>query len=126
VSGPGPSQVFCADIDARFDVLEGESYLSRLNCEFRDHIRALREAQRISIRYAFRGERENWIQVMAAAGMGFCVLPEYSPIIPGVMTRPIIEPEIVRDVLLVTVSGRRFSPVVATFVRDTKSYRWPN
>ena len=106
--------------------LAGESYLSRLNCEFRDHIRALREAQKISIRYAFRSEREDWIQVMAAAGMGFCILPEHSPTIPGVVTRPIIEPEIVRDVSLVTVSGRRFSPVVTAFVRGTKSYRWPN
>ena len=29
-----------------------------------------------------------------------------------------------REVSLVTVAGRRFSPAVATFVKATKAYRW--
>ena len=37
--------------------------------------------------------------------------------LPGLQTRPLIEPEVVREVSLVTVAGRRFSPPVAAFVR---------
>ncbi len=104
--------------------LEGESYLSRLNCEYRDHIRNLRESQQIAIRYVFRSEREDWIQVMAASGLGFCVIPQYMPTTPGLLTRPIVEPEIARAVSLVTVGGRRFSPATATFVRELRAFRW--
>jgi hypothetical protein len=30
-----------------------------------------------------------------------------------------------REVSLVTVAGRRFSPAVAAFVRAIKTYQWP-
>ena len=104
--------------------LAGECYLSRVNCEYRDHIRMLREQQKIEIRYAFRSERDDWIQTLVAAGMGFCVMPEYLPRLPGIVTRPMTEPDIIREVSLVTMAGRRFSPAVATFVRAIKAYQW--
>ncbi len=106
--------------------LDGEAYLARLNCEYRDHIRALREASGAQVRYAFRSEREDWIQIMAAAGLGFCIIPEFSPTVPGLLTRPIIDPEIARDVSVVTVAGRRFSPAVAKFVQQMRKYKWPD
>jgi DNA-binding transcriptional LysR family regulator len=62
---------------------------------------------------------------MVMAGMGICFLPEFSPTMPGLHARRLIEPEVVREVSLVTVSGRRFSPAVATFVRALKAYKWP-
>ena len=62
---------------------------------------------------------------MVMAGMGICFLPEYSAVVPGLRTRRVIEPEVVREVSVVTVSGRRFSPAVAAFVRAIKAYRWP-
>jgi hypothetical protein len=39
--------------------------------------------------------------------------------------RRVIDPEVSREVGLVTVAGRRFSPAVAAFVRAIKSYQWP-
>jgi len=36
-----------------------------------------------------------------------------------------IERKVSREVALVTVAGRRFSPAVAAFVRAIKAYRWP-
>jgi DNA-binding transcriptional LysR family regulator len=77
------------------------------------------------MRYCFRSEREDWIQTMAAAGLGLCVLPQYTPTVPGLATRPLIEPEIEREVSLVSIAGRRFSPAVAGFVRAAKSHPWP-
>lgn len=111
--------------DVRIADLEGEAYLSRVNCEYRDHIQGIREKCNVNIRYAFRSEREDWIQTMVAGGMGFCIMPEYCPVLPGVVTRAMTEPDIVRDVSLVTIAGRRFSPAVATFVRDIRAYKWP-
>ncbi|TIL61744.1 MAG: LysR family transcriptional regulator, partial [Mesorhizobium sp.] len=45
-------------------------------------------------------------------------------VIPGLQVRPVTEPEVTRDVCLVTVAGRRFSPAVSTFVGAVKSYGW--
>jgi LysR family transcriptional regulator, hydrogen peroxide-inducible genes activator len=108
----------------RMTDLAGECYLSRVNCEYRDHIQALREEQKVEIRYVFRSERDDWIQTLVAAGMGFCVMPEYLPRLPGIVTRPMTEPDIIRHVSLVTMAGRRFSPAVASFVKAIKSYPW--
>lgn len=108
-----------------FAELEGESYLSRQNCEFREYIRAIREAHGVKMRYCFRSEDEDWIQVLAAAGLGICVLPQFKPTVPGLLTRPLSDPEVARAVWLITVAGRRFSPAVAAFMRAARQFAWP-
>jgi DNA-binding transcriptional LysR family regulator len=105
--------------------LEGESYLSRMNCEYRDHIRAMRESRGIKMRYCFRSEHEDWVQSMAAAGLGFCILPQHTPTVGGLLTRPLVDPEIAREVSLITLAGRRFSPAVAAFIRHARAHAWP-
>jgi hypothetical protein len=42
-----------------------------------------------------KSEREDWIQMMVAAGFGVCFLPEFSPSIPGLRTQPVTDPEVV-------------------------------
>jgi len=63
--------------------------------------------------------------MMVAAGFGICFIPEFSPTIPGVLTRVVAEPEVVRQVSLVSIAGRRFSPAVVAFARAIRGYRWP-
>jgi LysR family transcriptional regulator, hydrogen peroxide-inducible genes activator len=120
-----PGHRFAGQNGVRIADIEGESYLSRVNCEYRDHLRALCMEHGFVPAYAYRSEREDWIQVMVAAGMGICFLPEFSVTGPGVLARPLVEPEVEREVALVTVAGRRFSPAVASFVRAIKAYPWP-
>jgi DNA-binding transcriptional LysR family regulator len=76
------------------------------------------------VRVGFQSEREDWIQMMVAAGFGVCFLPEFSPTIPGVRTQPVTDPEVIREVSLVSMSGRRFSPAVMTFVHAIRSHDW--
>ena len=105
--------------------IDGEIYLKRVNCEYWDHLsRALRRAAASRRSISYSSEREDWIQNMVAGGLGICFIPEYSAVIPGLQVRPVAEPEVSRDVCLVTVSGRRFSPAVSTFVNAVKSYGW--
>ena len=106
--------------------IAGESYLSRINCEYRDHLRSLCSERRVEIRVTYRSEREDWIQTMVTAGLGICFLPEFSSVLPGLRRRLLVDPEVVREVSLVTVAGRRHSPAVATFVRAIRGYRWPD
>jgi LysR family transcriptional regulator, hydrogen peroxide-inducible genes activator len=121
-----PGHRFEAHNAIRFKDITGESYLRRINCEYRDHLGAIGRELGVDLRIAYRSEREDWIQTMVMAGMGICFMPEYSAVVPGLQTRRVIDPEVVREVSLVTVAGRRFSPAVAAFVRAIKSYKWPS
>lgn len=103
----------------------GENYLRRLNCEYRDHLAHLCEDRGVDLRISYASEREDWIQNMVAGGLGICFIPEFSAVIPGLQVRPVVEPEVWREVCLVTVAGRRFSPAVSAFVGAVKSYGWP-
>ena len=102
----------------------GETYLRRINCEYRDYLADQLAALGLAARVGFQSEREDWIQMMVAAGFGVCFLPEFSPTIPGVRIQPVTGPEVVREVSLVSMSGRRFSPAVMSFVRAIRSHDW--
>lgn len=102
----------------------GEDYLLRINCEYKDHLGDLCRQHGFSTAKVFRSEREDWIQAMVVAGLGVCFLPKYSPVIPGLQTRMVVDPEVTRDVSLVWIAGRRFSPAVGTFMRAIQAYPW--
>ncbi len=121
-----PGHRFAGQNAVRIGDIDGETYLVRVNCEYLDHRRALRQGRGVEVRHGYRSEREDWIQTMVMAGMGICFLPEFSIVLPGLPTRLVVDPEVAREVALVTVAGRRFSPAVAKFVRAARTYQWPS
>ncbi len=104
--------------------VEGEPYLDRINCEYGNHIDELCQNLGIEISSAYRSEREDWIMAMVAAGMGVCFAPEFSANLPGVCHRPVANPEVVREVSLVTVEGRKPSRTVSIFTESVRDYDW--
>ena len=105
--------------------LDGEDYLVRLHCEFADHFEAMGFEASHEVKVRYSSEREDWIQAMVLAGMGCTVMPEFLPLLPGIATRSLVEPEIARTISLVTVAGRRHSPAVGALVRLAHRYPWP-
>jgi DNA-binding transcriptional LysR family regulator len=103
--------------------VRGETYLSRINCEYRDYLAELCRSHGVDIYRGFRSEREDWIMAMVAAGMGICFLPEYSATHPGIRHR-LVTPEVEREVSLVSVAGRSFSPAVMTFIESVRDHDW--
>ena len=102
--------------------LDGERYVSRINCEFNGV--SLPEFDGIELKTVFSSERDDWVMAMIAAGAGFGFMPEYSANQPSVVARPLIEPEFWRDVNLVTVRGRPHSPAVGALVREAMRIKW--
>jgi LysR family transcriptional regulator, hydrogen peroxide-inducible genes activator len=105
--------------------LAGESYLSRLNCEYYDFLGDVCRQRDVPLKDAYRSEQEDWIQSMVLAGMGITFVPEFLPVLPGIQTRPIAEPEVTREVVLLTVAGRPFTPALASFHQAIRRYDWP-
>ncbi len=105
--------------------LDGEDYLVRLHCEFTDHFEALGFEAKQDVKVRYSSEREDWIQAMVLARLGCSIMPEFLPALPGIVTRPAVEPDVARTISLVTVAGRRHSPAVSALVRLARRYPWP-
>jgi DNA-binding transcriptional LysR family regulator len=106
--------------------LQGENYVKRLHCEFPANLMRLGVAkpyEAVNVRYI--GEREDWIQSLVRAGLGCAVMPEHSPLLPGIEMRKLVDPEVYRQISLATVAGRPHSPPVAAAVRAARRYQWP-
>ena len=113
-----PGSRFEAMKAVRLEDVSGEFYVDRLACELREQVMALCGQRKIELYASFRSEREEWVQGMVQAGLGFAFMPEYSVTLPRVLARPLIEPEVVRAILAVEVRGRLRTPAVKLFVED--------
>lgn len=104
--------------------IANEPFIERLNCEYHNHVDALCRQRGIDPPTVYGSEREDWVQTMVAAGLGISLAWESTTLIPGVMSRRVIDPEIVREISLVSVAGRRFSPAALAFLRAAKAHPW--
>ena len=103
-----------------------QTYLSRVNCEYRDYLIELCGEFGVGFHRGFKSEREDWIMTMVAAGMGICFLPEYSAVHPGIRHRLVANPDVVRTVSVVSVADRTLPPAALAFIDQTFSYDWPS
>ena len=105
--------------------LSGEPYVDRLSCEMRELVMATCAANDVTLYARFRSEREDWVQAMVLARIGFAFMPECSVTLPELLQRPLIEPEVSRKISIVSVPGRPYSPATAAMLRAAKSFQWP-
>ena len=100
------------------------AYVDRLACEMRETVMTICGQNNIELYATFRSEREDWVQGMVMAGLGFAFMPEYSVTHAGILRRPLVEPSVEREVCLVNTVGRQLSPAAAAFSRAAQHYRW--
>lgn len=105
--------------------LSGEPYVDRLACEMRELVTKVCNDMNVDLYARFRSEREDWVQAMVLARIGFAFMPEYSVTLPELLQRPLVEPSLSRTISLVNVPGRPFSPAVAAMVRSAQTFSWP-
>ena len=105
--------------------LNQKQYIGRAACEFYGHLQRLRlEIGSIEFKRRYSSDRDDWVQSMVMAGLGFTYMPEYAVSLPGLVARPLIEPEVSRIVQLVTVRGRRHTPAIGALVREARRHPW--
>jgi DNA-binding transcriptional LysR family regulator len=105
--------------------LSGEPYVDRLARELREVVVNVCKDMGVELYARFRSEREDWVQAMVLARIGFAFMPEYSVTIPELIQRPLVEPSVSRTISLVSVPGRSFSPAVSAAVRSAQRFSWP-
>ena len=83
-----------------------EPYVDRLACEMREQVAAACASRRFQLYAAHRTEREEWVQSLVQAGLGFAFMPEHS-ILPGeTITRPLTEPALARTISMLRNADR--------------------
>jgi DNA-binding transcriptional LysR family regulator len=120
-----PTHHFAAKNVVRVSDLNKENYVSRSNCEVYEYAKQRFNNAGAYVKQVFTSERDDWVQGMIKAGLGFGFFPEFCVNDPGLVTRRLIDPEIIRTIMLVTVRGRPHSPAVGAFMRQAKAYPWP-
>lgn len=103
------------------DLLDRD-YINRINCEYNSAAVWGGDDNRWKI--AHKSDRDDWVLAMVAAGMGFGFLPSFSVHHPNVASRPLSDPELWREVSIVTVRGRRHSSAVGAFIREAIAVKW--
>lgn len=111
------TQVRLADLD-------GEAYVDRLACEMREAVMTLSRETGVNLYATFRSEREDWVEAMVLAGLGFAFMPMYSIRSRDLQQRPLVDPAVQRDVLAVDVRGRARSPAAKLFLDEIKAHPW--
>jgi DNA-binding transcriptional LysR family regulator len=119
-----PGHALGARRAVRLADMHGQDYVSRASCEMAPYIDALLAERGIALNVVFESEREEWVQTMIVSGAGIACMPEHSPLLPGLTLRPMVEPEIFREIALVSPAGRALSPAALTFGKAIKSYDW--
>ena len=93
----------------------GLAYVDRLACELREMVMAVCGERKIELYAAARSNREDWVQSMVLAGLGFAFMPQHSVTLGGLLTRPLVDPAVERAVDVVEVRGRKRSPAASHF-----------
>ncbi len=102
----------------------GKDYVDRLACELREIVMGVCHERGVELYAAFRTDREDWVQSLVEAGLGFAFMPEHSVTSRSVATRPLIDPAVERAVLAAEVRGRKRSPPAKLFFEALNTHPW--
>jgi len=108
----------------RLHDLRDENLLFRTNCDMGDFLLESCRKQGFEPRIIYRSTREDWVQTMVTSGFGVTIMPEFSHTDHATVARPIGELDLVRQLSLVTVAGRRHEPATAALIRTIRGHAW--
>jgi DNA-binding transcriptional LysR family regulator len=104
--------------------LQAENFLFRTNCDMGDFLLEACRKQGFEPRIIYRGAREDWVQAMVASGVGVTIMPEFTHTGAVTIARPVVDPDLCRQLSFVTVAGRRQEGVLAALVRAIRAEQW--
>ncbi|HVJ53436.1 MAG TPA: LysR family transcriptional regulator [Aliidongia sp.] len=106
------------------DALEETVWLGRIDCEIAGRFRQVCFAENACMKVGHRGRHENHLQHMAAAGLGAMLAPEHAPRLASLRAIPLEGDPLRREVQLLVVAGRRYSPALDAFIKIARLRDW--
>jgi len=86
--------------------LQGENYIDRLRCEFREQFFDDLSRYNTEVQVIMRAEREDFVVDAVDRGLGITMMPEMSADLGGLATCAITNKAIEREICIVTVQNR--------------------
>ena len=120
-----PGHALAARDEIRLKDLSKQSYVDRLSCEMRELVMAKAAMEGVELYARFRSEREDWVQGMVLAGMGFAFMPEYAVTAKDLIVLPLVDPAVSRMVSIASMRGRKWSLAASAFSQSLRTYTWP-
>jgi DNA-binding transcriptional LysR family regulator len=106
------------------DVLEQAAWIEPTGCEGASQLWRNLFPAGIEPRIGHRGHQLGRLQYLVSAGLGLTLWPEHAPHIPSLVTRPIVGDLLARDIQLLVVAGRRYSPALEALVKIARIHDW--
>ena len=105
------------------DDLRGTVLLERAGCDVTPKIQQSHSPKE-PFRLGHCSGNDLHLQHMAAAGFGVILAPEHMPRLPTLKTIPLEGDPVLREVRLLAVQGRRYSPALDAFVKVARLRDW--
>lgn len=115
---------FAARETITLEALDDVPWLQLVGCGSVSKFWQGRSAQGIRTRILHRSRDMDHLQHMADVGLGVVLAPEHVPRLPSLIARSIEGQPLQRDVCLLVVSGRRYSPALDAFVKMARTRNW--
>jgi DNA-binding transcriptional LysR family regulator len=106
------------------DVLEKAVWIERTGREGASHLWRSLFPMGAEPKIGHRGRQLGHLQYLVSAGLGLMLWPEHAPHIPSLVTRPIVGDLLARDIRLLVVAGRRYSPALEALVKIARVHDW--
>lgn len=100
------------------------TWLEHLGCQAVTRFWQARQLHGDQPRVSHRSRQVVHLQHMVEAGLGVLLLPEHAPALPTLLRRRIVDDPIRREILLLIVSGRRYSPALDAFMKVARTRDW--
>jgi DNA-binding transcriptional LysR family regulator len=104
-------------------LLQDLTWLERSGCEVIEEFWPLIWSQQPP-RIRHRGQHEGHLQHMVAAGLGTMLIAGHTAHIPGLVRKPIEGTSLRRDIRLLAVAGRQYSPALDGFIKSARLLDW--
>jgi DNA-binding transcriptional LysR family regulator len=99
-------------------------FLERVGCDVADRFKRACFADQPGPKVMHRSDQERHLQQMAFAGLGAILAPEHAPRLPSLATIRIEGDPVRREVQLLAVAGRQYSPALDAFIKVARVRDW--
>jgi DNA-binding transcriptional LysR family regulator len=99
-------------------------FIERVGCDVAGRFKQACFADYPGPKVVHRSDQERHLQQMASAGFGAFLASEHSPTLPSLAAIPIEGDPVRREVQLLAVAGRQYSPALDAFIKVARVHDW--